>query len=151
MEIISTVALISINETLLVQLGSFLLFLFIMNRIMIRPLRRVMRDRIDHVERLTQDIIAAERKLDDILHTSAREENAVRRSAFERKAALEAAGTEEADRIVQAAREEIQALSRKAAAEVARKLETARRHLEPEAEALTLSIMEKILDRRPSS
>ena len=39
MQIISNIALISINETLVVQLISFLIFLFIINRIMFRPLR----------------------------------------------------------------------------------------------------------------
>ena len=34
MEIVSNIALISINETLVVQLVSFLLFVFIINRVM---------------------------------------------------------------------------------------------------------------------
>ena len=45
MQIITNIALISINETLIVQLLSFLIFLFIINRVMIRPLRGVMSDR----------------------------------------------------------------------------------------------------------
>ena len=40
MQIISNIALISINETLIVQLISFLIFLFVINRIMFRPLRK---------------------------------------------------------------------------------------------------------------
>ena len=52
MQIVSNVALISINETFLVQLISFLIFLFIINRVMIRPLRGVMREREEYVEKL---------------------------------------------------------------------------------------------------
>ena len=52
MQIISNVALISINETVVVQLLSFLLFLYIMNRIMFRPLRNVMAQREDHLKQI---------------------------------------------------------------------------------------------------
>jgi len=45
MQIVSNVALISINETMVVQLISFLIFLFVINRVMFRPLRESMHER----------------------------------------------------------------------------------------------------------
>ena len=56
MEIINTIALISINETLIVQLLSFLVFLFLINRVMIRPLRSVIDEREDFVTRVRKEI-----------------------------------------------------------------------------------------------
>lgn len=66
MQIISNIALISINETLVVQLISFLIFLFIINRIMFRPLRQVMIERENHMEKINLDIVDAGKSLDRI-------------------------------------------------------------------------------------
>ena len=41
MQIVSVEALLSINETLIFQLLSFLIFLFIIKRMMFRPLRGI--------------------------------------------------------------------------------------------------------------
>jgi len=54
MEIISNIALISINETVVVQMLSFLVFMFILNRIMIRPLRSSANDREIYIEKLVK-------------------------------------------------------------------------------------------------
>ena len=59
MHIISNIALISINETLFVQLLSFLIFLFIINRIMFRPLKRVMNVRVDYIDQIKTDTVDA--------------------------------------------------------------------------------------------
>ena len=66
MEIISNVALISINETLLVQLFCFIAFMFIMNRVMVRPLRGAKQDREDYIEKLGADISDAQKEMLDI-------------------------------------------------------------------------------------
>ena len=62
MQIISNIALISINETVIVQIISFLIFLYIINRIMFKPLRGVMADRENHIKSIQQDIVSADNK-----------------------------------------------------------------------------------------
>ena len=70
MQIISNIALISINETLIVQVISFLIFLYIINRIMFRPLRSVTAERENHIKGIQKDIVEAENKLDALtLHS----------------------------------------------------------------------------------
>ena len=63
MEIISNIALISINETMVVQLFSFIVFIFILNRIMIRPLRSSAHDREIYIENLSVDISNAQKEM----------------------------------------------------------------------------------------
>ena len=58
MEIVSNIALISINETLIVQMVSFLIFMFVMNMVMFRPLNRVMKKRSEYMESLKQDMLS---------------------------------------------------------------------------------------------
>ena len=66
MQIVSNIALITINETLIVQLVSFLLFLFIINRIMFRPLRKVMTERSTYIETLQREIADQQNELKKI-------------------------------------------------------------------------------------
>ena len=89
MEIISNIALISINETLIVQVISFLIFLYIINRIMFRPLRSVMAERENHIKDIQKDIVTAENKLDSLTDQIREQESAVKREAFAQKAKLE--------------------------------------------------------------
>ena len=96
MQIISTVALISINETLIFQVISFLIFLFIINRILFRPLRRIMAERDAYIENIQKDIIDAQNQIEDLTNQIQKQEEAVRDEAFEQQAYLEASGDQQA-------------------------------------------------------
>jgi F-type H+-transporting ATPase subunit b len=63
MEIVSNIALITINWTLFHQLIAFLIFMFIMNRIMFRPIQRVMDERDNLIERINQETINTAKEL----------------------------------------------------------------------------------------
>ena len=148
MEIISNIALISINETLIVQVISFLIFLYIINRIMFRPLRGVMADRENHIKNIQQDIVAAEDKLDSLEDQIREHESAVKMEAFTQKANLEEAGGRQADEIFASTRKEIEAAREKVRKEVDAQVFEAKKYIKEESETLALSIMEKVLDRR---
>jgi F-type H+-transporting ATPase subunit b len=150
MQIISNVALISINETLLFQLISFLIFLFIINRIMFRPLRETMREREDYIHRLNQEIVDAKEALETVAEQTKIEENAVRDAAFRVCDELEKIGNKEAHDILISARAEISELSNKSRQEVDARLHEARKSIDREAETLALNIMEKVLARKVS-
>ena len=148
MQIISNIALISINETFIVQIISFLIFLYIINRIMFRPLRSVIADRENHIKSIQQDIVAAGHKLDALEDQIRSQESAVKLEAFAQKASLEEAGGRQADEIFAASREEIQAARDKARKEVDAQISEAKKHIKKESEILALSVMEKVLNRR---
>jgi len=148
MEIISNTALISINETFFAQLGSFLIFLFIMNRLMIQPLRGAIDERSNYIETLRRDVISAEMDMEEIQEQLRKKEDDVRSEALALKDQAEALGTQKADEIFAAANKEIAALKAKSEKEINDQIESARKHLKKEAEALAVGIMEKILDRK---
>ena len=148
MQIVSNVALISINETFLVQLVSFLIFLFILNRIMIRPLRDVVQQRKDLVEDIQQEMTDAQAELEDSIRQIRRKEAAVLSTASDLRAKLEDDGNRQAQEIVAAAVSEIADLRRKAEFEVSAQISEARKSLQKESETVATRIMEKILDRR---
>ena len=148
MEIISNIALISINETLIVQVIGFLIFLFVINRIMFRPLRNVMSDRDIHIERVQRDIIQAQKEVASISSQIKAQEAATREEAMALKDDLESNGSQQAKEIFASVKKEIVAGSQKVQQEIAVRISEERQALGKESEALALNIIEKILGRR---
>ncbi len=151
MEIVSTIAMISINATLVVQLVSFLLFLLIINRIMFRPLRNTMRERDFFIENLTREIDGANRECDQVMVELDRQEQQVRQTANRLRRQRRDEGAGEARAIVDEAVGHIGALNLQAREDVDRQVAEARRTLLMEAEGVALALMEKILQRRIGS
>lgn len=148
MEIISNIALISINETLIVQVIGFLIFLFVINRIMFRPLQNVISDRDIHIEGIRRDIVQAQNEVESFASQIEEQDSAARAEAFGIKDQIEAAGSQQAKEIYASVKDEIAASSKKIQQEIAHRLAEERQHLEKESQELALSIIEKILDRR---
>ena len=151
MQIISNVALISINETLILQIISFLIFLFIINRIMFRPLRKVMNERESYIENIQKDIVEAENQFEDLTNQIQAQEKAVRNEAFAQKEQLEASGGQQAAEILASTREEINTLRAEAQKEVDARISAARKYVQKESQDLAKNIIETVLYRsRPS-
>jgi F-type H+-transporting ATPase subunit b len=151
MKIIETIALITINETLFIQLLSFLLFLFILNRVMIGPLRRVMAEREAMLDSISQEINATEQSYHDIEHKIAAQEKTARREAFKIRDQIEASGQQTADDLLSKARVEIDALKVKAHKEADDQLATARQEIEKEAAMISEQMIISLLGRRSAS
>lgn len=148
MEIIRTVALISINETLIIQLVSFLIFLFLFNRLMIQPLRNVAQDRAHYLERMQNEADAAKNETQLLRNEVEAEKAKVRSEAFQASQQLEKEGSKTMTQLLDEARETIASRRTAVKAEIDAKLIETRGAIESEAEALAVSMMEKILGRR---
>ena len=151
MKIIENIALITINETLIFQLLSFFLFVFILNRVMIRPLRKVMNERESLLERISGEISATEKSFDEIGHEIEAQENAARNAAFKIRNQIEASGQQKADEILDQARKEIDAQKTKAHEQMVSRLETARQEIQKEAAAISDRMIASLLERRSAS
>ena len=147
MDIISNIALISINETLLVQLISFLIFLFIINRIMFRPINETIRERYAYIDKKQAALVDAEKDLNVLQKRIRESELAVKKESFESSRALEEEGTCKAGSIMAVAREEIAVMKKENEAKVKVLLDDARRHLNEESQILAQTIMGKVLNR----
>lgn len=151
MQIISNIALISINETLIVQVISFLIFLFIINRIMFRPLRNVMDERKSHIDRIQQDIANAHSEYEVLTDQIQVRENDVRNEASEQRQQLTAKGQQQAADIITSARGEISAMKTEAEKEVDLQIAAARKRVQMEAEDLSKKIVATVLHRSQKS
>jgi len=148
MQIISNIALITINETLFVQLLSFLVFLFIINRIMFRPLQHVMTERVNYMDKIKVDTVDAVKELESMTEKLKAQESEVRKEALRLQRKLEESGSKKGSEILVSARKEIEAIRDRTEMEVKAQISEARKHLQKESEALAVNIMEKLLDRR---
>ncbi len=148
MEIISKIALITINETVIAQIISFLIFVFILNRIMVRPLNSTMRERETYINNLKQGVDDAEKEMGLMTGKLKERESEAKQEAFAFKTDIVDAGKSEAAEIFAAAREEIENLKKNAAKEVEVQIAEAKKYISKESEILATSIMEKVLERR---
>ncbi|MDX2451720.1 ATP synthase F0 subunit B [Desulfosarcina sp.] len=148
MEIIATNALISINETAIVQLVSFLIFLYVMNRIMFRPLLSTISQRKELISDFQKDIISGKEDLVRVGKDLDREQAKVIQEAQNVVLSLETEGDQRASDILEDARQQISELRHETETRVKDQVRQARMELAGEVEAITLTIMEKVLHRR---
>lgn len=149
--VVNSNALITINETLIIQIISFLIFLFIINRVMFRPLRKVMSERDAHIKKIKADTSEAQNRFESINIQIREQEAEARQAAFQLKAELEDQGSLEASGILSAAKEEIAEANESARKEVSAMLAAARQDIQSESEVLATNIIETILERRLNS
>ncbi|MEZ4552030.1 MAG: ATP synthase F0 subunit B [Desulfobacterales bacterium] len=148
MHIVSNIALISINETLIIQLVSFLIFLFLINRIMFRPLSHVMVERENHLNEISAHIEKSETELAEINEQVRIQEMTAIDTANQEKKKLEEDGATQANDILEKSREEITAIRQESQQFIDRQIAKARQDIQTESEKLAVMIMEKVLDRR---
>ena len=150
MQIVSNIALISINETLIVQIISFLIFLFVINRIMFQPLLKTRGDRDQYLNQIAQDVVQAKEAVEQYTFELKERRDTIRSEAFEINKELEAVGNQEATDIVDAAVKEVSTIREDTTRKLEAQIVEARKQVQKEFEPLAIQIMEKILDRRIS-
>ncbi|MCF8025944.1 MAG: ATP synthase F0 subunit B [Desulfobacteraceae bacterium] len=147
MEIISTVSMISINETLIVQMISFLIFLYLINRIMFRPLQGVMRQRNEKIDSLGRDIEDSRIRLTNMHQQLEDQKKAAVEEANKNKIELESEGSEQAEEILGESQKEIESIRQENEKFINGQITDARQTLQDETARLAENMMEKILDR----
>jgi F-type H+-transporting ATPase subunit b len=148
MQIESNVALISINATLIFQLVAFLIFLFIINRIMFRPLEQVKGSRDAHLEELRQVIRQAEQQVEQMMDVLAQEELKAKDEALERQKILEEDARQQMKQIFDEVKSEIDTLKRENRQKIEEQIQDVKQHLPNEVHKVARTIMEKALERR---
>jgi F-type H+-transporting ATPase subunit b len=149
MKIITTIQLITINATLFVQVISFLIFMFIINRIMFRPLRNTLAERHDYVNNVQQEISVASQEVTRLNQQIAKRERSFSGELAKLMKSAADSGSQQADEILTATWKDIADMHAEAHRDIEARIATARKSLQEEAESLATDIVAKILDRRP--
>lgn len=148
MQIISNIALITINETLVIQLISFLIFVFLLNRVMVRPLLSTMNEREEFISNLRQEAKNTEEKMKNLKTQMQKQEETARSEALSMMKEAEDSGKQQASVILDEAFKEIAELRNQTQKKIDEEIAEARKHISRESEVIALNVMEKILERR---
>jgi len=140
--------MISINATLLVQLIHFLLLLFIMNRLMLQPLLKLIREREAFTADTKSEIKDIEVKIGQLKEEFIAKENDARKDAARDRADILNVGMGEADGFLNTSREEVSSIRQQAEKEVEAEVTKTQPLLADQASTLVSGIMEKIIGRR---
>ena len=143
--------MISINATLFLQIIHFLILLFILNRILLKPIMEVVDKRRLHIEdeeKLLNNLEAETRELVDKCTSIERE---ARKKALEESSLLRKEANDAAEEFYDVARNEIAGIRDQADKEIESKIEEARQGIQDFASELAGELTEKVIGRRFAS
>ena len=140
--------MISINATLLVQLIHFLLLLFIMNRLMLQPLLKLIQEREAYTVNTKSEIKDIEVKIGQLKEEFIVKENDARKNAARDRTDIMNVGMGEAEGFLNTSREKVSSIRQQAEQEVEAEVSKTRPLLEGQASSLVSGIIEKIIGRR---
>lgn len=139
--------MLEINATLLVQICNFLLLVFILNIILYRPIRRVIRRRHEETDALQSAIEQYQRKAEENEQGIEESRVAARREGFNEKERLKGEGQEEVKKVMQEASSSMEHKMGAARKEMDEKVKDVKGQLETEIGAFSRELAEKILGR----
>lgn len=134
--------------TLILQLLQFLLLIWILNRLMFRPILRLINDRDKHIEKIKQDVENAEREATELANKSMAMEKDARLDAGEERAGLRQEANSQMESIFEDTRKEMDTIMSEAEKEIDTQVEKAKDILHKEAAVLAEEIIEKVIGRR---
>ncbi len=140
--------MISINATLIVQVIHFSILTFILNRLMFRPILKLINDRKQYAEKTRDEIKKIELKTDRLRHKYLSIENDARKNVSEERVQLRNKGLSDAEEFLKDSRKEVGLIRNRANKEAEGKIEETRPLLYAEAAVLADEIAEMLIGRR---
>lgn len=140
--------MISINATLVLQLLHFLILVFVLNRILFRPILKVIDERTTYIETTTHEIKDLEVETELLRQKHVSLQNEARKNATLERTQIRGLGITEAEKTVSEVRQEISSIRATADKEAERQLEKTLPMLQGEAAKLADEIFEKVVGRR---
>lgn len=140
--------MISINATLVLQVLHFLILVFVLNRILFRPILKVIDERTTYIETTTHEIKDLEVETELLRQKHVSLQNEARKNDTLERTQIRGLGITEAEKTVSEVRQEISSIRATADKEAERQLEKTLPMLQGEAAKLADEIFEKVVGRR---
>jgi len=140
--------MISINATLVLQVIHFLILAFILNRLMIQPLLRLINERTQHIAKTKAETNNIEDETARLKEEYLARENDARIKATQERARLRGMGISETEETLNNARKEMVSLRGEADREAENEIKKTQPVLHEQATSLAEQIMEKVIGRR---
>lgn len=143
--------MISINATLFIQIINFLILVFILKRLLYRPIMKLIDDRIQYVEDSRIKIANIETETTELVDRCISMEKTARADAGNETAQMKKEAAAVTEQIFEETREEVAGIREEASQEISGQIENAKQFLGDQAAILADAITEKITGRRASN
>jgi F-type H+-transporting ATPase subunit b len=140
--------MISVNATLFVQVIHFLLMVYIMNRLMLRPIMRQVDEREKHIVQAKQNAADMVVEADHLAEKRVSMEKEARSRAGEERAAIRQEAAERAEQIFAQTRDEVAEIRARMDRDIEAQVSEATAVLNREVAAIAGDIVYKIAGRR---
>ena len=140
--------MISINATLIIQVIHFLILVYILNRLLFRPILRLMDERDGHIEKTKIRVDEALDKAEVLKESCVSKVHEVRSDATRERTNLREAGIAETKELLERFKEETTVIRAETDKEAEREVEMARPLMHDQVIVLAEGIIEKMLGRR---
>ncbi|MBI4775933.1 MAG: ATP synthase F0 subunit B [Deltaproteobacteria bacterium] len=139
--------MISINATLLVQLINFLLLMYILNRLLFRPILQTVRERRERIEQARKDAKDMTKQGEDLLVENGLKIEAAKTEANQRKEIMKAEAQVEADRIIADSMVGEEKIVTRIRDEIAQEAHAVRQTFRKQAQGLSIYVTKKVIGR----
>ncbi len=139
--------MLKVDYSLFIQIANFLLLLFLLNRILYRPIRRILAERAEQVSAFENTIADFQRKAARDAESLEQNMKSARKEGFDRKEGLRGEGLAQEKGTIQKAAAAAGERIGEAKAEIGRHVEDVRKVLEKDIGAFSQELAEKILGR----
>jgi F-type H+-transporting ATPase subunit b len=140
--------MISLNATLFVQVLLFLVLLFILNRVMIQPIYRIIQQREQYIADKKDEVADLYQELHQLSKKYQYQLSEIESEARRERRGFRDEANDQARKIQGDASEHVTEMKQRFRAEVLQELERARKQLKEQAEPLSFDVSERIVGRR---
>ena len=140
--------MISINATLVIQVINFLILVFILNRLMFRPIQKLVNERSQYIDKIKNNITNTETEITLLASKYLSKEKDIRKDAAEERTKRKKEAIDIAEKIFNATRKEVFLIKDEIQKGVDGEVAKAHQALHIEAQTLAEEIMEKVIGRR---
>lgn len=140
--------MISINATMVVQVILFLFTLFFLNRLMIRPILRVVQKRTQVFKEAKDQILALEKETEELKRRFSQMQIDARKDAYSESDQLKKAGSTQAGEYLDQSKDKAASIRADAEARAEAEKQKERPLLKDQAAGLAGEIVEKLIERR---
>lgn len=139
--------MISIDYTLLIQMGNFLLLMLILNLLLYKPILGIIDKRKKRLQDAEEEIKRLNQSVEERMADYEARLRQAKIDAVEKKLEIIKEGAEQAKSIIDAAKDEIPGMMEKFHGEMNREVDEARRTLTNQSQKISVEIAEKLLGR----
>lgn len=140
--------MISLNATLFVQVGLFLMLLYVLNRLMIQPIHRLILEREEYIHKRQAENVALQREIEEVANEYQKRLKRAERDARHANVSVRQAADAKAHETLVDTQSKVSSLRQRVRAEVEEELNKARKTLREQAEMVSFEVTEKVLGRR---